>query len=168
MKTFLCLLGSLSVYLALLAFIPWVQTDPVSRAAFQPWTLSSLAEDTSGPLPEVRGPRHVEALARRTAAKREIARRLVDGKLTFGQAAAAFYELDRRPPALSLQHLRMAYHGQPDAEIYHRSVITFVRRLDPLHPAKGEAAAVRLEEELARELSRPGGITWPEGDAGRP
>ena len=111
----------------------------------EPWPLMALDQGTGD---------EIEWLGRRMEVKRQVTRALIDGRLTFRQAAARFREIN----ASLGGKVRCARSPESTAEEWpYRQVISYVHNeFATLRgtPARAEEWVRRLEGELAAHLHR--------------
>jgi hypothetical protein len=105
-----------------------------------------LDQDLKGALARVQG-------------KQRVINDLLDGRLTFLEAAGHFRALDRLPPPFFWEHFRFAYPADSDEERHCLEVIAFLESHDD--PCLGLAAVPRYQAELREHLKR-GPIQLPD------
>jgi hypothetical protein len=102
-----------------------------------------------------------ESLARITA-KGEVIRRLIDGRVTLGEAAAWFRTLNR-PSAAGGRDFTADFPGATEEERLCRQAIAWAKSKARVSSAsREEAVGRRLEAEFAQLQSRDGVVRLPE------
>ncbi len=111
------------------------------------------------------------AIALRLECKERVTDALLDGRLGLLEAAAFFQLLNRRPPAVPEEDLRMYLAGDSDEERLCHCVIAFaeckLRASRPGRPERACQVRQRLLDELYEHLRR-GPIRLPAVDADSP
>jgi hypothetical protein len=86
------------------------------------------------------------------AVKQHIARELIVGRVTLGDAGARFHELEKMTPGANHRVFQAAYPGATDPERYCRQVIDRAVQMNASDPLDHEALRSRLETELKRQF----------------
>jgi hypothetical protein len=93
-----------------------------------------------------------EETFRRLAAREEAVRDVLDGRLTLGQAAARFRDLDATTRACTHRELARRFPGIAEDERCWREVICWVAMAEGKRPDGGHGVARRLSAELEDAL----------------
>jgi hypothetical protein len=137
----LCLALTLSSLAAVLGLFPGLAAAVGLDLWNVPAALNALGRESEL---ERRLDEQGRAVRRRMAAKDEVAREAVKGRLTLLEAAARFRDLDADAPEAYRRGWRFLAEGSSDEERYCRQVLGYAERA--LHGRPGQAAALRRLE----------------------
>jgi hypothetical protein len=94
----------------------------------------------------------LDMLSQVTAAKYALAREVADGRLSLGEAARRFRELDAGLRHFSPEEFRRRFPGRSDDERYRRQVILFAEAELDRQPERAAAVKRRLAAQLDEYL----------------
>ena len=151
-------LSALGVVLIALVAV-WTQPDFLDRCGLNLAFLSELREQRvrAGQRRDVLD-RHAEVIKARICAKQKVVHELLAGRIAFLQAARQFKDLNETPITCQDDY-RSGYPGGSDGEKVCRQVLWWIEAdLQDLPQSQAQALRRKLEEELAENLRRNGGV----------